>query len=327
MSAAHARQPRVALVGASGLVGQQIMELLAERAFSAAELGLFAGERGTHGPAQDAGDRGRITQLKEPSELGRFDLAFIAATPAASAEIVAARPGPVLIDLSACARAPSAAMAAPGITPRQRVAELAHQKLIELPNPAAHAISTILRCLELESGFTAITLMVGASAQGRAAVEAQAQQVTDLLNGRLEIEPGQTQLAFNLFRSPADEEAEMVIASQVGALTPAAPQLALQLMHAPVLHGCGLTLSTSAPGDADDWARRLRAAPGVMLAEGGANEPLGVVDIVGSQALFVKLEPRRASPQLWGLFDNLQIAALDALWAAETLLGCEDFEP
>jgi aspartate-semialdehyde dehydrogenase len=61
----------------------------------------------------------------------------------------------------------------------------------------------------------------------------------------------------------------------------------------------------------------LRAAPGLLVAEEG--EPLGVIDAVGQEAIVVSVETRPQSVSLWCVFDNTRLAALSALWIAETL--------
>jgi len=46
---------------------------------------------------------------------------------------------------------------------------------------------------------------------------------------------------------------------------------------------------------------------------------LGVIDAVGQEAIVVSVETRPQSVSLWCVFDNTRLAALSALWIAETL--------
>ena len=52
-----------------------------------------------------------VEPLRDPADLTGFDVAFLAVPPSAASDIVHARPGPLLIDLSAAGRMPSGASA------------------------------------------------------------------------------------------------------------------------------------------------------------------------------------------------------------------------
>ena len=56
----------------------------------------------------------------------------------------------------------------------------------------------------------------------------------------------------------------------------------------------------------------------MLVTEEG--EPLGVIDAVGQEAIVVSFEERAGSLSLWCVFDNTRLAALDALWIAETFM-------
>ncbi|HMD05077.1 MAG TPA: hypothetical protein VKG68_07360, partial [Candidatus Binatus sp.] len=120
-----AREPRVAIVGATGAVGNQLIELIAARGFQLSELRLFATEAGAMQTLDAAGEERLVEALESPDALREFDLAFLAIPAARAAEIVAARPGPRLIDLSAASQAPSSVpMVAPGLTSREALGRL-----------------------------------------------------------------------------------------------------------------------------------------------------------------------------------------------------------
>ena len=129
MAAAPGRELRIAVVGATGAVGEQIVELIDARALPCAELALFATERGATQTVEALGEAIIVAEFHEPAELSRFDIAFLAVAPSWAADIVRARPGPLLVDLSAALRAPSEVpsmpLVAPGFTPAERIAEFA----------------------------------------------------------------------------------------------------------------------------------------------------------------------------------------------------------
>ena len=93
--------------------------------------------------------------------------------------------------------------------------------------------------------------------------------------------------------------------------------LSVQVAAIPVLHGSALTIDIQAASNGRDARELLRAAPGLLVAEEG--EPLGVIDAVGQEAIVVSVETRPESVSLWCVFDNTRLAALSALWIAETL--------
>src|SRR6185312_12954751 len=102
---------RIAVAGASGVVGAEIAALLEQRDFPELRLTRFGAPRATlddgseHADDDDAGGATNA-ELRTPEDLGGFDVAFLALPAEQAGAIVAAAPGPVLIDLSAAARVP-----------------------------------------------------------------------------------------------------------------------------------------------------------------------------------------------------------------------------
>jgi aspartate-semialdehyde dehydrogenase len=313
------REPRVAVVGATGAVGNQIVDLIAARAFPAAELKLFATENGSSGTVEAGGEEHLVHALRSPRSLDGFDIAFLAIPERVALEITAARPVPILIDLSAAGRAPSdvAPLVAPGLVDRERVTKLAAGGTFALPHPVAHALAVCLEALGTRVGFVGATALLGASASGRDFIAHMVDQTTDLLSARLDLEEDETQCAFNLVMREHERALATVIAAQTCALLGAEPVLALQAVAAPVLHGTSLAIQLPALEGGIEATDRLRAAPGVLLIEEG--ESLGITDAVGQEAILVRAESAAASVMLWCAFDNTRLAALDAVWVAETL--------
>jgi aspartate-semialdehyde dehydrogenase len=316
------REPRVAVVGATGAVGNQLIELIAARGFQLSELKLFATEAGAAQTVEAAGEERLVEALKSPADLRGFDVAFLAIPAQRATEIVAAQPGPTLIDLGASNRAPSdVPMVSPGLTSREAIARMRNAKVFATPHPVAHVLATCLKALSVRAGFVAATAMLGASAGGRDALTDTVDQTTDLLSARLELEDEEVQRGFNAFMREHERSIANAIVAQVGALLDKAPTLSVQAAAIPVLHGSALTIDIQRPreirGNGEDAVELLRAAPGILIAEEG--EPLGVIDAVGQEAIVVSVETRADSLSLWCVFDNTRLAALGALWIAETL--------
>ncbi len=199
--------------------------------------------------------------------------------------------GPIVIDLSAASLAPSnAPFVAPGFTTREQVQDLSRFKLFHTPHPGALALATVIDALG-DMPFCTATLMLGASSLGHGAISHLVEQSADLLNGKLELEDDERQAAFNVAPYPGAGELEKTLIAQVTRLTGITPQLVLQCVQIPVLHGGAMSLSLPNAAGAGAWAASLREAPGVLLVEN--EEPPTVVDAIEQEALLLSLPRER----------------------------------
>ena len=73
----NTREPRVAVVGATGAVGNQLIELIAARGFQLSELKLFATEAGAMQTVDAAGEERLVDALESPADLRDFDIAAL----------------------------------------------------------------------------------------------------------------------------------------------------------------------------------------------------------------------------------------------------------
>ncbi|HTT75105.1 MAG TPA: hypothetical protein VMF50_03905 [Candidatus Binataceae bacterium] len=320
MSIAGGRQPRVAVVGATGTVGGQLADLIGEREFPFAELKLFASEEGSSETIENEGQRYPLVRLSTPADLANFDLAFLAIPEERALELIEEHPGPILIDLSAASRAPGhAPILAPGVVTREQVQKLMASKVFAVPNPAAQVIATILTAVGVEAGFAGATYLAGASTMGRERITELFNQSADLLNARLDIEDGSVQTAFNLFIPEQGAKlADAITAQAMTLLGGRAAGLAVQVVQVPAFHGSAVSLSLSgSDSTVREWPKRLRAAPGVLLIEG--DDPAGLVDAIGQEATVVRMRQGNGGALIWAVFDNARMAAFAALWIAESL--------
>jgi aspartate-semialdehyde dehydrogenase len=316
---ASGREPRVAVVGATGTVGSQIADLIGEREFPCSEFLLFASEAGSSDSVESAGRTLTVTRLNSPADLANCDIAFLAVPEIRALEIIEEGPGPVLIDLSATARPPSTMpMIAPGLVARDRVQDFKAHRVIAVPHPAAQVIATVIGALGIASGFVGATVLAGASAGGRERVSDLFNQTADLLNARLDIGEEQTQRAFNLFIPENGNALADAIGAQATALAGGGPAVAVQFVQVPAFHGEAVAISVASPmGDAREWIAKMRAAPGILFIEG--DDPAGFVDAVGQEAVIVRMRQSGNGAVMWCVFDSARVAATTALWIAESL--------
>ena len=310
-------EPSVAVVGATGAVGNEIVELIAARGFPHSRLTLFTSQSGAAGTLETARDEYLVEALGDAEDLAAFDLVFLAVPESVATDITRAAPGPLLIDLSGAARNPTSTvpMVAPGITTRARIAQLSGARTFTIPHPAAQALTL---CLDaLKPSLATASALAGASAGGRGAIARLVDQTTDLLSARLDLEEEEVQRAFNAFSRETERALADRIAAQTAALTVAElSSLAVQLVSIPILHGTGLTVSARLEASGAQWFENLRATPGVLLVEEG--QSLSIVDAVGQEAIQISAEQSGSGVNLWCTFDNTRLAALTAVWIAET---------
>jgi aspartate-semialdehyde dehydrogenase len=312
------RDARIALVGATGTVGSQIAELIGARNFPHPELKLFA--RDSSARVVDTGDRSLpVGHFERAQDLAAFDIAFLAVPSDAAAEIIEARPGPTLIDLSAATVPPQdgIAMVAPGLTVGEQFSPSRKGQRFAVPHPAAQVIATILQVLET-GGFAAASVMLSASAAGHRGVSELFQQSADLLNARLELDD-EPQVSFNIFAPQGTRDLALALAAQIRVLSTHSGRLLLHIVRVPAFHGSGVALFLSGDGAKTEWAERLRSAPGLILVAN--DDAAGFVDAVGQEGAITRLSLEDAGAVIWCSFDAARLAALTALWIAEALIG------
>ena len=83
-----------------------------------------------------------------------------------------------------------------------------------------------------------------------------------------------------------------------------------------MFHGAAVALCLPRSPDVSQWATRLREAPGLVLVESG--EASSSVTAAGQEAVIVKMTTSPAGVTLWCTFDAARVAALAAVWVAET---------
>lgn len=319
-------EPKVAVVGATGVVGSQIVDLLETRQFPCSELSLFGSEPGSsrniepEGSLRTDGGSRSIVPLTSPDELGSFDIAFLAVAESVAASIIDARPGPTLIDLSAATRAPSAVpLVAPGLNTREQVENLKAERVFAVPHPGAQALGLLLSALDVRSGFVGALVVTAASSEGGESITELFNQSADLLNARLDVDEDETQLAFNLFIPEDGRELARVVGAQVTTMMKRAPGLSIQIIRAPIFHGGAAALFVPSSGGANvaEWPKRLREAPGIILVD--ENDSMSLTNAIGQEAILVRMNSTPAGAAFWCAYDSARLAAMTAVWIAEGL--------
>ncbi|MDF1629512.1 MAG: Asd/ArgC dimerization domain-containing protein [Alcanivoracaceae bacterium] len=191
----------VAVVGATGLVGEAILDLLNERELPISTLQLVASDATAGRRIEYKGGYLKVANV-EGFDFSGVDVALFAVPPAASAKYSpqAAEQGCVVVDLSGIWLAdPQVPVVLPGIN-EAALDDVRERNLVAVPAGIAAQIAPLLACLldhQLPAQIS-LTAMLPASAAGRNGVEELARQTARLLNSQdpeAEIFPAQSAFA------------------------------------------------------------------------------------------------------------------------------------
>ena len=332
------RAKRIAVVGATGVVGRELTTLLAEREFPLAELRLYASEAEEGEEIEVGSDWQRVEAL--PPELPEVDIAFLCATAEVSREIAEelAEGGALVIDLTDGSKQAPLVLGAADVRGERRTAR--GGLILRLPDPLTRLVAVPLRALAgLGRAERAIvTGVVSASAFGRAELDRLSQETVGILSFRQPEEEaegddegveGDEKGAGVAFRCIPEDPAPPGIVSRVEAelgelFAPPLP-VAMNVMRAPFFYGhaASLSIQFESPVAIDRARAVLRDAPSLVVGEEGASG-FSTLDAVGADAIYVVgLRQLPADPKwvhFWALADNIrQGAALAAVSLAEGL--------
>ena len=326
----------IAVVGATGTVGETIVQILEERNFPVADLHLLASSESAGHSVPFRGKNVRVREVDE-FDFSKVQLVFFAAGPAVTLSFAAkARAGGcAIIDLSGALTAAQAPQVVPEAN-AQVLAGLPKPLQISSPSPSATALAVVLAPLRglLDIQRVNVTACLAVSAQGREAVSELARQTTALLNLHpLETSFFDRQMAFNLLAQVGKPDAQGHVPLEKRLVTELREVLAMPALkvsvtciQAPVFFGDSFSVAVqlAGPVDLDAVNAALEAAESIELVEAG-DYPTAVGDAVGQDVVYVG-RVRHAvddSSELnfWMTSDNVRKgAALNAVQLAELLI-------
>ena len=326
----------IAVLGATGAVGEALLETLAERAFPVGELYALARNESAGENLRFAGKTVRVQDAAE-FDWTQAQLAFFVAGAQASADYIeeATNAGCLVIDASGLfALEPDVPLVVPDVNPFV-LADYRNRNVIAVPDSLTSQLLTALKPLIDEGGLSRITVtsLMSVSAQGKQAVDALAGQSAKLLNG-IPIDEDDffgRQLAFNMLPLLGDREGsvpdERRIVDQVRKiLQDEGLMISASCVRAPVFYGHAQMVSFEAlrPLAAEEARDAFSRAEDIALSEEQAF-PTQVGDASGSAHLSVGCVrndygmPEQV--QFWSVADNVRFGgALMAVKIAEKLV-------
>ncbi len=329
-------EPIVVVVGATGLVGEEILAVLAERQFPAAEVRALA-SAASAGLRVTFGADELTVHAATDAALDGGGVVFLCSGAAVSerfAERLAAA-GAFVVDLSdRFVAAPAVPLLVPGVNLRT-VAAGGGVRLVAVAGAAAGALAAVLAPLDAAAGLRAVTVATyePASGLGRAGVAELGEQATALLSAReasAEVFPRQIAFscipAVGALDAAGHAQAERLLRQSLRRiLDRPALAVAATTVHVPTFFGLGaaVTIELERPLDVAAAHAALREAPSVVANDGEAYAT--TFDAVGSDAVHVARmrahEDRPGSLGFWVAVDNTRkAAATNAVAIAEALL-------
>ncbi|GAB4233467.1 MAG: aspartate-semialdehyde dehydrogenase [Methyloligellaceae bacterium] len=329
----------VAVIGATGNVGRELLAILAEREFPADEVFAIASRRSL-GTEVSFGDRTLKCQDLEQFDFSRCDIALMSAGGALSKEWapkIAAK-GCVVIDNSSAWRYDADV---PLIVPEvnaDAVAGFAKKNIIANPNCSTAQLVVALKPLHDAATIKRVVVATYQSVSG-AGKEAMDELWTQT-KGIFVTDPPEPhkftkQIAFNciphidVFMEDGSTKEEWKMVAETKKILDTRIKLTATCVRVPVFvgHSEAVNIEFEKPITADEARELLREAPGCMVVDkredGGYVTP---VECVGDYATFISRIREDSTVDhglnIWVVSDNLRKgAALNTVQIAETLIN------
>jgi aspartate-semialdehyde dehydrogenase len=333
---------RVAVVGATGNVGREMMQVLAEREFPVDEIAAVASSR-SHNLEVEYGDTGKMLKCKniEHFDWAGWDIALFAAGSGPAKEFApkAAAAGCVVIDNSSLYRMdPDVPLIVPEVNP-EAIHGYSKRNIIANPNCSTAQLVVALKPLHDVAKIKRVVVATyqSVSGAGKAGMDELFQQSRAIFVGDpVENVAFTKQIAFNViphidsFLDDGSTKEEWKMVVETKKILDPKIKLTATCVRVPVFvgHSESVNIEFEEEMTAEQAQDILREAPGIMLIDkredGGYVTP---VEAAGDSATYISRVREDPTVEfginLWCVSDNLRKgAALNAVQIAE-LLGRE----
>ena len=338
------KEYRVAIVGATGLVGQEFIKTLEQRSFPMASIELLASERSVGKRLMVKGEEVEVREATSESFLG-VEIALFSAGAEISRHLspIAAKSGAVVVDNSAAFRMmPNVPLVVPEVNPEDIER---HQGIIANPNCSTIQMVVALYPLHKANPIKRIIVDTyqAVSGTGVAAVDELTTQVRQVLNGQQTIPHVYPhQIAFNVLPEidvfwdngytreewKLVEEAKKIMHANELAISATCVRVPVFTGHSEAIH-----IEFSRPMMPDEAERILAEAPGVKILDDPTISLYPQAwPAAGTDEVFVGRIRRDASHSnglaMWVVADNLRKgAALNAVQIAEEMVKRDWVQP
>ncbi len=330
----------IAIVGATGNVGHEMLNILAERAFPIDKIAALA-SRKSLGTEVSFGDKTLKTQDLDTFDFTGWDMALFAVGSDATKKYapIAAKAGCVVIDNSSLYRYdPDIPLIVPEVNP-EAVHGYAKKNIIANPNCSTAQMVVALKPLHDRAKIKRVVVSTyqSVSGSGKAAIDSLWNETKAIYNPTDHQSQHYTkQIAFNViphidvFMDSGDTKEEWKMVAETKKIVDSSIKVTATCVRVPVFVGHSESINIEFEDflDEDEARDILREAPGIMVIDkredGGYVTP---IECVGDFATFISRIRQDVTVEnglnLWCVSDNLRKgAALNAVQIAE-LLGRE----
>ena len=330
---------KVAVIGATGNVGREMLNTLAERAFPADQVVALASERSV-GRELSYGEKDVLTV----KDLAKFDFTgtdIALSSPGAKISAVhsprAAAAGCVVVDNTSHFRMdPDVPLVVPEVNPK---AIAGYRKKGIIANPNCSTIQMVVALKPLHDLFRIKRVVVSTyqsvSGAGKEAMDELFNQTRSIyVNDPVQPQKFTKQIAFNViphidvFLEDGSTKEEWKMVVETKKILDAGIEVQATCVRVPVFvgHSESLTIEFAKPVDEEAARAALRKAPGIVVVDHRANEGyVTPVEAAGEDAVYISRLRRDPTVKnglaLWCVSDNLRKgAALNAVQIAELLV-------
>ena len=330
---------KVAVVGATGAVGHELLAILAERRFPADEVIALASRRSVGKEVSFGDDEILTVQALEDYDFRDTDIALFSPGARVSAEHAprAAEAGCVVIDNTSHFRMePDVPLVVPEVN-GDAIAEYGRRNIIANPNCSTIQMVVALKPLHDIAGIERISVATyqSVSGSGRDAMDELFNQTKAIyVHERQEPKQFPKRIAFNViphidvFMEDGSTREEWKMVQETKKILDPDIEMVATCARVPVFigHSEAVHLELSTPLSVAEASEALSETPGVVVVDrredGGYVTP---VESVGEDAVYVsriRKDPSVANGlALWVVSDNLRKgAALNAVQIAEVLI-------
>lgn len=329
---------RVAIVGASGAVGQEFLRVLEGRDFPIDELLLFGSERSAGKKYTFRGKEIEVKLLQHNDDFKGVDIAFTSAGAGTSKEFAdtITKHGAVMIDNSSAFRMDENI---PLVVPEVNGEDAKNRPLNIIANPNCTTIQMVVALKAIENISHIKTVHVStyqaASGAGAAAMDELVEQYSEIIDGKeVTVKKFAYQLAYNVipqidvFMDNDYTKEEMKMYHETRKIMHSDIKVSATCVRVPVMraHSESIWLETERPVSVAEAREAFAKAEGVILMDEPANKhyPMPLF-LAGEDPVYVgRIREDITNPNgltFWSVSDQIKKgAALNAVQIAEYLI-------
>lgn len=330
----------IAIVGASGAVGQEFLRVLAEQNFPVDNLRLFGSARSAGQKRTFRGKEYVIEQLSHESDFSDLDIVFTSAGAGVSKEYaeVITRHGAIMIDNSSAFRMDSDV---PLVVPEVNGADALDRPRNIIGNPNCTTIQMVvaLNAIEKVSHIRRVRVATyqAASGAGASAMDELRTQHEQICRGESPtVNKFAHQLAFNViphvdvFTDNGYTKEEMKMYNETRKIMHSDIRVSATCVRVPVLraHSEAIWVETERPVSAEEAREAFRTSPGLVLVDDkeGCTEYPMPLDIADKDPVYVGRIRKDLADEcglsFWVVADQIKKgAALNAVQIAQYLIA------